>query len=332
MKDRNVGVGMLGAALAVALAAALPALPARADDAWPSKPIKLIVPFPAGGQLDVVSRMVVDRVSVALGQPIVVEARPGADGNIATEAVAKAAPDGYTWLAASPPTTIQPAVRPKTLRYDPMRDFAPVSFIGTSPFLFVVPASLPVNTLAEFVAYAKQHAGQVSYAGSSYGTVVHLASETFKKDTGIAMEMINYKGQPDAVADLLTGRVQFMCLGAILAEPQLKAGKLKALAVLDAQRFARLPEVPTAKELGYPDLVMSTWFGIAMPAATPPAIVARANAEISKVLADPAVVAKLRDIGVDPAAPAGPAAFAAFMREDLERWKKAAAAAKVNLD
>ena len=315
-----------------ALAAIAGAAPARAADAWPARPIKLVVPFPAGGQLDVVSRLVAEQIAPVLGQPIVVEVRTGADGNIATEAVAKSAPDGYTWLAVSPPTTIQPAVRPKTLRYEPMRDFAPTAFIGTSPFLFVVPASLPVRTLGEFVAYAKAHAGEVSYAGSSYGTVVHLASETFKHDAGIAMEMINYPGQPTALADLISGRVQFMCLGAILAEPQVKAGKLRALAVLDTTRFARMPDVPTATELGYPDLVMSTWFGIAMPAGTPPEIVARVNAEIMKALATPDVDRRLRGMGVDPAKPNTPAEFTTFMRDDLARWKKAAATARVSLD
>src|SRR6185312_11165074 len=170
-------------AMLCALAALLPASVA-AQAPWPAKPIHFIVPFPAGGQLDVVARLVADRVSAALGQPIIVEVKPGADGNIGTDFVAKAAPDGYTWLAASPPTTIQPSVRPKTLHYDPLKDFAPVAFIGTSPFLFVVPSSLPVNTLDEFVAYAKAHRGTMSYAGSSYGTVVHLASEQFKRDTG----------------------------------------------------------------------------------------------------------------------------------------------------
>jgi len=304
----------------------------HAQPAWPAKPIHLIVPFPAGGQLDVVSRLVADRVSAALGQPIIVEAKPGADGNIGTDLVAKAAPDGYTWLAASPPTTIQPSVRPKTLHYDPIRDFAPVAFIGTSPFLFVVPASLPVRTLDEFVAYAKARAGQLSYAGSARGTVVHLATEVLKQDTGIEMEMIGYKGQPDAIADLLTARVQFMTLGLILAEPYIKEGKLRALAVLDATRSPHLPDVPSVAELGHPDLVMSTWFGLAMPSGTPPPIVERVNAEVMKVLAAPDIAAKLESMGIDPAKPNTPADFAKFVREDVARWKKVVTEAKIELD
>jgi tripartite-type tricarboxylate transporter receptor subunit TctC len=300
--------------------------------AWPTHPIKLVVPFPAGGQLDVVSRLIADRIAPALGQPVVVEVKPGADGNIGTEQVAKAAPDGYTWLAASPPTTIQPSVRPQTLKYDTLRDFEPVAFIGTSPFVFVVPASLPVATLKDFVAYAKSRPGELSYAGSSRGTVVHLATELLKHDAGIAMEMIGYQGQPSAIADLLTARVQFMTLGLILAEPHLKAGKLKALAILDAKRHAHLPDVPSVTELGYPDLVMSTWFGIVMPKGTPPAIVQRVNAEIGKALDAPDVVAKLEAMGVDAAKAAPPSTFAKFMADDVARWKKVVQDAAITVD
>jgi tripartite-type tricarboxylate transporter receptor subunit TctC len=317
-----------------ALAAAVTALPlaAHAQADWPNRPIRLIVPFPAGGQLDVVMRVVAERVSPMLGQPIVVEARSGADGNIATELVAKSAPDGYTWLAASPPTTIQPSVRPATLRYDPLRDFEPVALIGTSPFLFVVPATLPVGTIGEFVAHAKARPGELSYAGSARGTVVHLATEMFMHNAGIRMETIGYPGQPNAIPDLITGRVQFMTLGLILAEPQLKAGKLKALAILDRQRHPRLPDVPTVVELGQPELVMTTWFGLAMPAKTPPAIVQRVNTEVMKVLAMPEVVAKLESMGIDVARANRPEAFGTFMKDDVARWKTVVKQANIATD
>lgn len=305
---------------------------ANAQAAWPDRPIRWVVPFPAGGQLDVVARLVAERISPALAQPIIVEARPGADGNIATEFVANAAPDGYTWLAASPPMTIQPSVRPKTLRYDPLRDFEPVALIGTSPFLFVVPASLPVNTLSEFIAYAKSKPGELSYAGSARGTVVHLATELFMHDAGVRMEMIGYPGQPSAIADLITGRVQFMTLGLILAEAQLKAGKLKALAVLDKQRHSHLPDVPSAVELKRPDLVMLSWFGIAMPARTPASIVERVNSEVMKALAAPDVVAKLESVGIDVAKPNQAGAFATFMKDDVARWKAVVKLANIAVD
>jgi len=320
------------AAVAVAAFATLASLPALSQEAWPQKPIRLVVPFPAGGQLDVVARLVADRISPALGQPIVVEAKPGADGNIATELVAKAAPDGYTWLAASPPTTIQPSVRPKTLGYDPLRDFEPVALIGTSPFLFVVPATLPVTTIAEFVAYAKSKPGELSYAGSARGTVVHLATEMFMHNAGIRMETIGYPGQPSAIPDLITGRVQFMTLGMILAEPQLKAGKLRALAILDSRRHPRLPDVPTVVELKQPELVMTTWFGLAMPAKTPAAIVQRVNAEVMKVLAAPEIVAKLESMGIDAAKSNTPADFGTFMKDDVARWKGVVKAANIAVD
>jgi len=311
---------------------ALTAAAAVAQPAWPTRPIRLVVPFPAGGQLDVVSRLVADRIAPALGQPVVVEVKAGADGNIGTELVAKAPADGYTWIAASPPTTIQPSIRPATLKYDPVRDFEAVSFIGTSPFVFVVPASLPVKSLEDFVAYAKARPGALSYAGSARGTVVHLATEMFDAGAGIRMEMIGYQGQPSAIADLVTGRVQFMTLGLILAEPQIKDGKLRALAVLDQKRHPLLPDVPTVVELGRPDLVMTTWFGIAMPKGTPAAIVLRVNAEIGRALAEPDVVSRLAAMGVDAAKPAPPASFAAFIVDDVARWKKVVKDAGVTVD
>ena len=302
----------------------------HAQDAWPQRPIRILVPFPAGGQLDVVMRLIADKVSPALGQPVIIEAKPGADGNLATEQAAKSAPDGYTWLAASPPTTIQPSVRPTTLKFDPLRDFEGVALVGTSPFLFVVPATLPANTLDEFVKYAKGK--DLSYAGSARGTVVHLATELLMHDAGIKMEAINYPGQPSAIADLVTGRVQFMTLGLILAEPQIKAGKLKALAILDRQRHKLLPAVPSVTELNMPGLVMATWFGIAMPAKTPAAIVNRVNAEVMKALAMPEVIEKLQTMGVDPARPNTPADFAAFMKDDVARWKAVVKTARIETD
>lgn len=317
--------------LAAGLAGLAPAASAQATP-WPSKPIRVVVPFPAGGQLDVVTRLVTDRLSTSLGQPIVIDVRAGADGNIGTEAVAKSPPDGYTWLAVSPPTTIQPSVRPKTLAYDPLRDFEPVAFLGTSPFLFAVPADLPVRTLQNFTAHAKAQPGKLSYGGSARGTVVHLATELYMHDAGLSMEMINYPGQPKAMIDLMAGRLHFMTLGLVLAEPQIKAGKLKALAILDGKRHDRLPDVPTVVELGMPQLVMTTWFGLAMPARTPAAVVQRVNAEVNKILQSPEVIEKMRGMGVDPAPAGGTAEFAKFLRDDVARWKKVVRDAAIATD
>jgi tripartite-type tricarboxylate transporter receptor subunit TctC len=299
--------------------------------AWPEHPIKVLVPFPAGGQLDIVVRMIAEKIEPALGQPIVVEVRTGADGNIAAEAVARSAPDGYTWLTTSVPFATQTSLQPSKLRYDPVRDFEPVANLGTASFVLVVPTSLPVDSLKEFIAYAKARPGQLSYAGTSVGSVTHLSTEMFARAVGIRMEMIPYAGIPAAMSDLLSGRTQFMSTGVIAALPQIKAGKLKPLAILAPQRHPQLPDVPTIVEEGYPDLTVATWFGLLMPAKTPPAIVERVNAEVMKALQSPDVLEKYRTIGVDPVAPHTPAQFGAFLHREIDRWGKVIRDAKVTV-
>lgn len=305
---------------------------AHAQAAWPSKPIHAIVPFPAGGQLDVVVRTVADRISPALGQPIAVETKTGADGNIAAEFVARSAPDGYTWLTTSVPFATAPSLQPKSLRYSPTRDFVPVANLGTSSFVFAVPASLPVNTLQEFVAYARARPGKLSYAGTSRGSVVHLSTEMFKRAAGIDMEFIGYAGIPPALTDLLGDRLQFMSIGVIAALPHIKSGKLKALAVLDRERHRLLPDVPTIVEAGYPDLTVNTWFGVLVPARTPKEIVQRINAEIMTALATPEITAKLSALGVDPVKPHGPEGFGALLDADIARWGKVVRDAGITTD
>jgi tripartite-type tricarboxylate transporter receptor subunit TctC len=299
--------------------------------AWPEHPIRVLVPFPAGGQLDIVVRMIAEKIEPALRQPIVVEVRTGADGNIAAEAVARSAPDGYTWLTTSVPFATQTSLQPSKLRYDPVRDFEPVANLGTASFVLVVPTSLPVDSLKEFIAYAKARPGQLSYAGTSVGSVTHLSTEMFARAVGIRMEMIPYAGIPAAMSDLLSGRTQFMSTGVIAALPQIKAGKLKPLAILAPQRHPQLPDVPTIVEEGYPDLTVATWFGLLMPAKTPPAIVERVNAEVMKALQSPDVLEKYRTIGVDPVAPHTPAQFGAFLHREIDRWGKVIRDAKVTV-
>ena len=306
--------------------------PALAQAPWAGKPIKVLVPFPAGGQLDVVVRMVADKLSPVLGQPIVVENRTGADGNIAAEAVAKSAPDGLTWLATSVPFATSVSLVPKTLRYDPVADFKPVANLGTSTFVLCVPANLPVRTVAEFVAYAKANAGKVSYAGTSRGSVTHLSTEMFKRATGAEMEFIGYAGIPPAMADLVGGRLQFMSVGIVAAMPQIAGGKIRPLAVLDAQRHPLLPDVPSIVEAGYPDVLASTWFGLLVPAHVPREVVQSINAETMKVLQLPDIVEKLKGLGVNPAAPHTPEQFDAFLKADIARWKKVITDAKVTVE
>ena len=295
---------------------------ALAQPAWPSRPIRVVVPFPAGGQLDVVVRMIAERISPALGQPVVIETHTGADGNIGAEIVAKSAPDGYTWLATSVPFATQISLQPKTLRYDPLRDFVPIANLGTASFVLVVPESVPVKTLREFIAYAKARPGELSYAGTSVGSVTHLSTEMFARATGIRMLMVPYAGIPAAMSDLLSGRTQFMSTGVIAALPQIKAGKLRPLAILAAHRHPQLPDVPSIVEEGYPDLTVDTWFGLLAPAGTPPEIVARANAEVMRALKAPEILKKYEAIGVDPVEPHTPDAFGAMLKGEIARWGK----------
>ncbi|MEO8753552.1 MAG: tripartite tricarboxylate transporter substrate binding protein [Casimicrobiaceae bacterium] len=295
---------------------------AQAQPAWPARPIKVVVPFPAGGQLDVVVRSITDKLSPALGQPIVVETKTGADGNIGAETVARSPADGYTWLATSVPFATQVSLAPKTLRFDPLGDFRPVANLGTSSFVLCVPASLPVRTVAEFIAYANAHSGQMSYAGTSRGSVTHLSTEMFMRATGTKMEFIGYAGIPPALTDLISGRLQFMSVGIIAAMPQITAGKLRPLAVLDTERHPLLPDVPSIAETGFPELAVSTWFGLLAPAGTPQDIVQKMNAEVMKIVRSPEIIDKFKAMGVNPVAPNTPAQFDAFLKADIQRWGK----------
>jgi tripartite-type tricarboxylate transporter receptor subunit TctC len=306
-------------AIAVAVAAVLPGAVAAQSD-WPTNPIHVIIPFPAGGQADIVTRVVTERMAPILGQPILVEAKPGAGGNIGTEEVAKAAPDGYTWLSSGVPLTTAPAMYPTTLPFDPMKDFAPVIRFGSTSFVLAVPAELPVSTVAELVDYAKAHEGELSYAGSGIGSLVHLVSELFKLEAGIDVQMIPYNGQPPAIADLLANRVQFMVLGVSLAKPLLDEGKLKALAIFDAERTDLLPDVPTIGEAGYPGLVANGWAGFNVPAGTPPEIIGKINATVAQVVADPEVVAQVEKVGWSVVPPQSPEEFGAFLDSEITRW------------
>jgi len=303
-----------------------------AQGAWPEKPIRLIIPFPPGGQQEVASRILVEKIAPELGQPVVVESRPGADGNLGTEAVAKSSPDGYTWLGSSVPLTTQIALHPKSLRYDPRKDFEPVVAFGTTTFMFTVPASLPVNTLQEFVAYVKGKKDAVSYAGSGRGSVVHLATEKFKQTAKIEMEMVPYAGQPPAITDLVAGRVQFMALGSLFAAPLVKSGKLKALAVLDTKRNKELPDVPTIVEAGYSDLVLKSFFGIHVPVGTPKDVITKINAVVVKGIQDPGVVEKFAKSNVDPAEPNTPEQFRQQVEKEMKIWADIVAAAGLETD
>ena len=288
--------------LAAALTLALPgAANAQAD--WPSEPITVIIPFPAGGQAEIMTRLITDRMAPILGQPILVEAKPGAGGNIGTAEVVKSAPDGHTWLTSSVPLTTAPAMYPTSLEFDPLTDLEPVIRFGATSFVLAVPPAVPATTVAEFVDYARANDGQLSYAGSAVGSLVHLVSELFNLEAGIDVQMIPYNGQPPAIADLLANRVQYMVIGISLAKPLIDEGKLTALAVFDEQRSKALPDVPTISEAGYPSLTANSWAGFHVPAGTPDAIIDKINATVAQVLSDPALGEQVEKAGWQTVAP-----------------------------
>lgn len=314
-------------ALALALVA-----PAWAQSAWPAKLIRVIVPFPAGGQLDVVVRLVTERMSASLGQPIIVDNRVGGDGKIGTEQAAQAPADGYTWLATSVPFTTQVSLQPPGLAYHPVRDFAAAAMLGTSSFVLAVPTSLPAKTFKEFVAYAKARPDELSYGSASTGSVVHLSTEMFLRSTGTRMARIPYPGMNTAIPDLISGRTQFMTLGLVLALPQIQSGRLRALAVMDLERNPLLPDVPSIAQEGHPELAVSTWFGLVVPARTPRDIVQRINAEAMKALQNPDVLAHYQKTGVDPIKPHPPEVFDAKIKNEVARWGAVIREANVKAD
>src|SRR5262245_23851949 len=304
------------------LVAAL-AFPCHAQ--WPQKPIKVIVPFPPGGVTDSLARITVDWLGPRLGQPVIAENRPGASGAIAAEFVARAEADGYTILAAATP---QLAVVPhvQKINYDPLKDFAPISIVGTNPFALGCNASLPPRNLPEFVAYARERQGQMSFASPGQGSIGHLTMALFLARAGVKMEAVLYKGGGPAMADVLAGHVPcyFGNLNEII--PHAAGGRIKVYAVSGSQRAPQLPQVPTVAEQGFPGFRTVTWNGYVAPAATPREIVERISREIAAGCKDAAFVERLNKIGVDPVC-GTPAEFSQAIREDFNLWKEAVQAA-----
>ena len=300
------------------------ALPLHAQS-WPQKPVRVIVPFPPGGVTDSVARITAEWLTQRLGQAVVAENRPGASGAIAADLVARAEPDGYTLLsAATPQLAIVPHVQKIT--YDPIKDFAPVSIVGTNPFALGCNAKIPATTLKELVAYAKARPGELSYASPGSGSVGHLTMALFLARAGIKMEPVLYKGGGPAVADVIAGHVPcyFGNLNEII--PHAGSGKLNVFAVSGEKRAPQLPQVPTVAEQGYAGFRTVTWNGYVAPANTPREIVERIAREIAAGCKDPAFTARLNKIGVDPVC-STPAEFDKAVREDLQIWKEAVQAA-----
>lgn len=303
------------------------AVAAQSD--YPNRPLRLIVTVPPGGAADFIARLVGGKVSESLGQPVLVENRGGAGGTIAADAVAKAAPDGYTLLQNSITTHgVGPHLYSK-LPYDPVKDFTPVSGLALLPLIMAVNADLPAKSVSELLAFAKSNS--LNFASSGNGGAPHMAAELFKSVTGAPLTHVPYKGSGPAVADLVGGRVQIMFDAAPSLIAHIRSGRLRVLAAASAERNRLLPEVPTFGELGYPKVAVSLWYGLLAPASTPKAVIGRLNAEVTKALASPDVREKLQAQGAEPM-PGTPEAFGAFMQDEMAKWAPVVKQAGVKLD
>lgn len=295
---------------------------------YPSKPIRIVVPFAAGGPTDTHSRWAAQQLNTAFGQPVIVENRGGAGGLIGTEIVARAAPDGYTLLGGNPgPLTIAPTVR-KQLPYDPARDFAPITLIARTASCMCAHPSLPARSLKEFIALARASPGKINYATPGVGTVGHLAIEHFATLAGIKMTHVPYKGAAIYVSDLMAGHIDFAQIQIHQAVPYVRAGRLRALAVTAEKRSPLMPEVATAAEQGVKGFSSYNWNGILAPAGTPAAIVERIHAVLAKALEAPETRKQLEAVGFEVSG-AGPAAYAEFLRAETAKWAKVAKAAGI---
>ncbi|HEY1461006.1 MAG TPA: tripartite tricarboxylate transporter substrate binding protein [Casimicrobiaceae bacterium] len=285
---------------------------------YPNRPIKIVVPYAAGGAVDIVARTVGQPLSEALKQPVIVDNRPGASANIGMELVAKATPDGYTLLMASNGIATNMALFPH-LAFDGQRDFVAIAKIGYAPLVIVVPASSPAKTLKDLIAMAKAEPGKLTYASAGNGSSGHLAGELLKSTAKIDVLHVPYKGGAPAITDLLGERISFMPINPVEVIAHIRGGRLRALAVASDKRFALLPDVPTAAEAGLGGYEASVWWGLMAPAKTPPEIVQQLNTETDKVLANPANANKLAELGV-VVTPGTSEQFAAFVKAQTQLW------------
>ena len=310
----------VAAFIRIAVLAALGTAPALAQN-YPAKPIRIIIAQAPGSATDVISRVVGNRLSEALGQPVVVEARPGAGGMVGTEAAARSAPDGYTLFMGNNSTHgSNPAVYAK-LPYDAVNDFAPISFVASVPYVLVVDPALPVSTVRELIALAKSKPGQLNYASAGNGSTHHFCGELLKSMTGIDVIHVPYKGSPPGIAGLLGGEVSLMFANLTDIGSQIKSGKVRALAVTTPKRASTLPDVPTMPEAGLPGFEITSWFGLLAPAGTPAPIIGRLNAETVKVLGRADVKATLAAQGLEVAA-SSPEQFAAHIKNEIAKFAK----------
>ena len=311
MQSRRKFLGYVGAA------ALAPSLPAWADESYPSRPVKMIVPVAAGGGTDFTARTLAEKLGVALGQPVVVENRPGASGSLGVQQAAAASPDGYTLVMPITSFPINPSLR--KLPFDTIKDFAPVVLAGTLPLVLVVNPDVPAKSVAELIALARSKPRGINFANSGNGTTAHLAGELFNRMAGTQMVSVNYKGGGRAVSDLLGGHVQVYFSTIPSVVQHIQAGKLRALAVTGKERSPEMPDIPTVAESGLPDFEVTAWFGIFAPAQTPQPVVARLNTELVKILAMADVREKLANHGVEPGG-GSPESLGRFLVSEVAKW------------
>ena len=313
-----------------AVAALALALPAGAQG-YPSKPIRFVVPYPAGGPLDTVARLLAQKVGESMKQPVVVDNKPGAGGNIGADLVAKSPPDGYTILMGAVAThAINPTLY-SSIPYDAVRDFTPITQVASTPNVLVVNPAVPANDVKSFIAHAKANPGKLNFGSGSTGSAGHLAGELFNAQAGVKMTHVPYKGAAPAMQDLLGGRIELMFDNLASSLAQVKAGKVRALAVTTAKRSSLAPDLPTIAESGLPEFDISTWFGVFAPAGVPRDIVERLHAEFTRALAAPDVREKMLALGAEPVGNR-PEEFAAYIRREAEKYSRVIKASGAKVD
>jgi tripartite-type tricarboxylate transporter receptor subunit TctC len=285
---------------------------------YPNKPLKLILPFPPGGGTDILGRVIAERLSANLGQPVVTENRGGAGGNVGAEAAARSSPDGYTIVLVAPSLAISPTLYSK-LNYDPVKDLAPISLVATVPNVMITHPSVPAQTLQEFIALVRSRPGAMNFGSGGSGTSNHLAGELFNIVAGTKLVHIPYKGVNLAMQDVLSGQVHLVFIGIPAAAPHIKAGRLRALALVAPQRTLALPEVPTVAEAGLKDFEVTTWYGVMAPAGTPRPVITRLNSELVKIMHTPDTKERLAGMATDPLT-STPEEFAAYLKQEIAKW------------
>jgi tripartite-type tricarboxylate transporter receptor subunit TctC len=303
----------------IALLSVACAVNAYSQDAWPTRPVRMILPFPPGGGTDILGRLIAERLSAGIGQPVVTENRGGAGGNVGAEAAARSAPDGYTIVLVAPSLAISPTLYSK-INYDPVKDFAPISLVATVPNVMVTQPSLP-GQLQEFIAFVKAKPGALNFGSGGAGTSNHLAGELFNIVTGARLVHVPYKGVNLAMQDVLAGNVHLVFIGIPAAAPHIKAGKLRALAVVAPQRSSALPDVPTVAEAGLRDFEVTTWYGILAPAGTPKDVVAKLHASAVRALNSPALKERFQKLGAETVGNT-PEEFRAMLVKEQQTWAK----------